>query len=55
MLTITHGVLLSHGSFDGLIHEIDEIIKNDIKKEPKKVNRKETEIFDNSNRGLFRY
>jgi len=49
---ITHGILLTYGTFDNLIHEMNEITENDIKREPKKVNWKKTKVFDNFNRGL---
>lgn len=52
-LTITHGILLSHGTFDRFIHEMDEITANDVKRENKKVNWEETKVFDNSNPGRY--
>ena len=48
---ITHGILTSHGIFDMLKHELDEISKSDIKKQNKVINWKETKVYDNSNRG----
>lgn len=47
-LTITHGILLAQGTFDNLIHELDEITANDAKRVNKKVNWKKTKVFDNS-------
>jgi len=52
-MTITHGVLMAHGIFDLLIHEMDEITVNDAKRENKKVNWEKTKVFDNSNRGRY--
>lgn len=52
-MTITHGILFAHGTFDNLIHEMNEISENDIKRESKKVNWKKTKVFDNSNRGRY--
>ena len=46
---ITHGILIAHGLFDRLIHEMDEITANDAKRVNKKINWKETRVFDNSN------
>ena len=54
-MTILFGILAVHGTFDNFIHEMDEISKYDAQKRPKKVNWKETEVFDNSNRGLGTY
>ena len=50
-MTITHGILLVYGTFDNLIHEMDEITSNDVNRENKIVNWKETQVSDNSNRG----
>jgi len=50
-ITITHGILVAHGTFDNLIHEMDEITENDAIRENKKVNWEKTRVFDNSNRG----
>jgi len=47
---IIHGILSSMGVFDSLIHEIKQISENDAKKESLKIDWKETEVFDNSNR-----
>jgi len=52
-MTIIHGILSTFGTFDNLIHEMDEITINDAKRENKKVNWKETQVFDNSNRGRY--
>jgi len=50
---IIHGILSIHGTFDNLIHEMNEITSNNTKRENKKVNWKETEVFDNSNHGRY--
>lgn len=52
-MTITHGILVAHGTFDLLIHEMDEITKNDATRENKTVDWSETRVFDNSNRGRY--
>jgi len=52
-VTITHGILVAHVTFDNLIHEMDEITENDVIRENKKINWKETQVFDNSNRGRY--
>jgi len=52
-LTITHGILIAHGTFDLLIHEMNEITANDAKRENKIINWKETKVFDNSNPGRY--
>lgn len=52
-MTITHGILLTHGTFDNLIHELEEITANDDRKVNKKVNWKKTRVFDNSNKGRY--
>ena len=44
-----HGILATHGTFDKLIHEMDEITANDARRENKKVNWKKTKVLDNSN------
>jgi len=49
-MTITHGILWTFGTFDNLIHEMNEITENDAIRENKKVNWKETRVFDNSNK-----
>jgi len=49
-ITITHGILVAHGTFDNLIHEMDEITENDTRRENKTVNWKETKVYDNPNR-----
>ena len=54
-MTITHGILIIHGTFDNFVHEMNEITKNDIKRAPEKVNWKKTIVLDNSNRGLMIY
>jgi len=51
---ILHGILLTHGSFDNLIHEMNEITKNDAKRENKTINWKETKVYDNSNSGRYK-
>jgi len=51
---IIHGILADLRTFDYLIHEIKVISENEAKKEPLKINWKETEVFDNSNRGRLR-
>lgn len=48
---IIHGILSVHGTFDNFIDEMNEITKNDIKREPKQLNWEKTKVFDNSNRG----
>jgi len=53
-MTLTHGILVAHGTFDNLIHEMDKITENDAKRENKKINWKETQVFDNSNPGRYR-
>jgi len=53
-MVITHGILLTYGTFDNLIHEMNEISKNDAKRESKKVNWKKTKVFDNSNPGKYK-
>jgi len=50
---ILYGILSTFGAFDNLLHEMNEITKNDIKRENKKVNWKETKVFDNSNKGRY--
>ena len=50
---ITHGILIAHGLFDRLIHEMDEITANDVKRENKKVKWEETRVFDNSNSARY--
>ena len=52
-LTITHGILLAQGTFDNLIHEMNEITANDERRINKKVNWKETQVFDNSNSARY--
>lgn len=52
-MTITHGILTLFGMYDNLIHEMKEITENDSKSIAKKVNWKETKVFDNSNRGRY--
>ena len=52
-MTITHGILLGTGTFYNLIHEMEEISKNDVIRENRKIDWKETETFDNSNPGRF--
>jgi len=49
---IIHGILTAHDTFDCLIDTMNEITKEQPNKEPKKINWKKTEVFDNSNRGL---
>ena len=49
-MTITHGVLVAYGTFDNLIHEMNEITENDAIRENKTVNWKKTRVFDNSNK-----
>ena len=52
-LTITHGILIAHGLFDRLIHEMDEITTNDVKRENKTINWQETKVTDNSNSARY--
>jgi len=50
---IIHGILSAHGIFDNLIHEMDEITVNDTRQENKRVNWKETNFSDNTNKGRY--
>lgn len=50
---IIFGILSTYGTFDNLIHEMDEISCNDARRENKKVNWKKTKVYDNSNRGKY--
>jgi len=50
---ILYGVLSVYDRFDNLIQTINEITKNDIKQENKKVNWNKTMVFDNSNSGRY--
>lgn len=50
---IIFGILSTIGTFDNLIHEMNEITENDAKRENKIVDWKETKVYDNSNRGRY--
>jgi len=49
-MVITHGILCIFNTVDELIHEIKIISDYDAKIIPKKINWKETEVSNNSNR-----
>lgn len=51
---ITHGILVAYGTFDNLIHEMNEISENDVIRENRQVNWKETKVFDNSNSARYK-
>jgi len=52
-MTITHGILTPFGIFNSLIHEMNEISGNNIRRENKKVNWKKTNVFDNSQKAQY--
>jgi len=50
---IVFGILSTYATFDRLIHEMTEITANDFRRENKKVNWKETQVYNNSNKGRY--
>ena len=49
-MTITYGILTPFDIFNSLIHEMEEISEYNAKQIPKRINWKDTIVYDNSNR-----
>lgn len=49
---IIFGILSTMGTWDSLIHEMDEITANDAKRQNKRVNWKKTKPTNHQNKGL---
>jgi len=50
---ILHGILASYGIFFSLLHEMNVLTENDTQRENRKINWKETQVYDNSNKGRY--